>query len=187
MTCRSVLYSIVLVSVLALPFAAKAQDPVFKSSYAGALVITPINTNILFAPQQDFQPLVSGSIEYSLPRTGHIGLAIGGGYYPYFDRDEILGQFGIRRFFRETSPVGAYWEMVMQGGAAILNGDYAHADPLFGLGLRLGSLRASRFGDLAFEYGGGPTVVLIGGETQLRMSFFFGLGWLLGHDMTIVR
>ena len=29
-------------------------------------------------------------------------------------------------------------------------------------------------GDLAFEYGGGPTVILIGGQTQLRAEFFAG-------------
>ena len=167
--------------------AVHAQPSTFRTSYSGVLIVTPINTDVLFAPRQDFQPVLSGSIEYSFPKTGRLGFELSGGYYPYFDHAEVTTQFGIRRFFSARAPVGGYWEMLAMGGVSqgpLLTGN---AVPLFGVGVRLGSMRTTRFGDLAFEYGGGPTLVLTGGETQLRATFFFGLGWMLGHEVSIER
>ncbi len=164
---------------------ATGQPASFHASYSGALIVTPINTDILFAPHQDFQPVLSGSIEYSFPRSDRLGYEFSAGYYPYGDRSEAIAQFGLRRFFHSRAPIGSYWEMVTQGGVVQGPNLTGAAEPLFGLGLRLGSMRTTRFGDFAFEYGGGPTLVLTGGETQLRANFFFGLGWMLGHEVAI--
>ncbi|MFI5201266.1 MAG: hypothetical protein ACHQNE_02640 [Candidatus Kapaibacterium sp.] len=170
--------------LLAFALQARAQDATFRTTYSGAIVVTPINTNILFLPNQDFEPLLSGSIEYSFLKTDKLGYELAGGYYPYPDRAEITAQFGIRRFFKATAPIGAYWEMTMMGGVS-QSPSAEFADPLFGLGLRLGSLRTTRFGDLGFEYGGGPTVMLYRGQTQVRAEFFFGIGFLLGKEILI--
>ncbi|MDP4198901.1 MAG: hypothetical protein Q8922_10835 [Bacteroidota bacterium] len=166
---------------------AQAQTARFRSSYSGALIITPINTNIFFTPFQDFEPVLSGSIEYSFPRSDRLGYEFSAGYYPYWDHSEALMQFGIRRFFHSQAPAGGYWEWITQGGVSQGPNLTGNAEPLFGLGVRLGSVRTTRFGDFAFEYGGGPTLVLTGGETQLRANFFFGLGWMLGHEVNIER
>jgi hypothetical protein len=171
--------------VLFLPFSLRAQDANFRTTYSGALIVTPINTNFQFTPDQDLQPVLSGSIEYSFPKTDKLGFEISGGVYPYGYRSEATLQFGIRRFFAHAAPAGGYWEMMTIGGLSGKNLSELHADALFGLGLRLGSIRTTRFGDFAFEYGGGPTIVQVGGQTQLRAEFFFGLGWMLGKDVVI--
>jgi hypothetical protein len=178
-------YVLVLVALLAVPLLAKAQDANFRTVYSGALIATPINTNLLFTPHQEFQPLLSGSIEYSFLKTDKLGLEFSAGIYPYGDRVEETVQFGIRRFFAKAAPVGGYWEMMMVGGLSGKDLNDNHSDLLFGLGLRLGSIRTTRFGDFAFEYGGGPTIVQTQGQTQLRAEFFFGFGFLLGHDIMI--
>jgi hypothetical protein len=178
-----------IILLMAIPaVASRAQHAEFHTTYTGAIIATPINTSILFTPHQDFQPVLSGSIEYSFPKTGRLGFELSGGYYPYGDRSEATVQFGIRRFFAaatpdRAAPVGAYWEMLMMGGVS--GAELSTADPLLGLGLRFGSLRTSRFGDLAYEYGAGPTVVLLSGQTQVRATFFFGLGLMLGHNQII--
>jgi hypothetical protein len=160
----------------------------FRNTYAGALILTPINTNLVLAPMQDLQPIVSGSIEWSFPKTEKLGFAIGGGFYPYGDMTEILGRFAIRKFFASAiAPVGGYWEMTAIGGASYINDEITRSEPLFGLALRLGSLRTTRFGDFGFEYGGGPAVILTRGQTQVRAEFFFGIGYLLGHSQVIER
>ena len=176
---------LIVIAFLFLPFLVHAQGANFRTVYSGALILTPINTNLLFAPNQRFDPVLSGSVEYSFPKTDKLGLEFSAGIYPYGDRAEELLQFGIRRFFAREAPVGGYWEMLIIGGATQNPQLTNTAEPLFGLGLHLGSIRTTRFGDLAFEYGGGPAVVLSQGETQLRAEFFFGLGWMLGHDIVI--
>ncbi|HEY3874357.1 MAG TPA: hypothetical protein VGM92_02690 [Candidatus Kapabacteria bacterium] len=163
----------------------RAQDPQFVTSYTGAIFVTPVNTNIVFIPNPGFEPLVSGSIEYSIPKTDRLGYEISGGMYPYFDRNEMVAQFGIRRFFKATAPAGGYWEMTVIGGMSQESATPDFQDALFGLGLRLGSIRTTRFGNLAFEYGGGPTVLIYNGQTQLRAEFFFGIGLMLGKQVTI--
>src|ERR1700733_9776359 len=177
-----------IILIAAISSTARAQSADFHTTYTGAIMITPINTNAIFLPRQDFQPVLSGSMEYSFPKTGRLGFELSGGYYPYGDRTEATIQFGIRRFFAaptpdRAAPVGAYWEMLMMGGGS--GADLSTADPLLGLGLRFGSLRSSRFGGFAFEYGAGPTVVLLDGQTQLRATFFFGIGFMVGHEEII--
>ncbi len=162
-----------------------AQDAKFRTSYSGALFVTPINTPVRFVPNPDFEPVLSTSIEYLFPKARSLGYELSGGSYPDGDREETNVQFGIRRFFKPTAPIGAYWEMVMMGGVSQIVGSSEQADPLIGFGLRLGSVRTTRFGDLAFEYGGGPTVVQMHGQTQLRAEFFFGIGLLLGKEIMI--
>ncbi len=163
----------------------RAQDATFRTTYSGAFFVTPINTNVQLAPHPDFEPLVSGSIEYAIPKTDALGYELSGGYYPYLDRSEITAQFGIRKFFKPTDPVGAYWEMLMMGGVSQIANSQEQPDPLWGIGLRLGSVRTTRFGDLAFEYGGGPTIIQMRGQTQVRAEFYFGIGLLLGKEIWI--
>ena len=173
------------VAALCIPSILLAQDATFRTSYSGALFVTPINTAIRFVPNPDFEPLLSASLEYSFPKTASLGYELSGGFYPSFDRAEMTGQFGVRRFFKPTAPLGAYWEIVMIGGVSQMISSTDQPDPLVGLGLRFGSVRITRFGDLAFEYGGGPSVVHILGQTQLRAEFFFGMGFLLGKQIEI--
>ena len=185
---RQIRQVLAIIVLIAISHAARAQHADFHTTYTGAIIATPINTNVLFLPHQYFQPVLSGSIEYSFAKTGRLGFEFSGGYYPYGDRTEATIQFGIRRFFAaptpdRAAPVGAYWEMLMTGGVS--GAQLSTADPLLGLGLRFGSLRTSRFGNFAFEYGAGPTVVLLSGQTQLRATFFFGLGFMLGHEEII--
>jgi hypothetical protein len=170
-----------------LPLSLRAQDANFRTTYSGALIVTPVNTNFQFTPDQDLQPILSGSIEYSFHKTDRLGFEFSGGFYPYGDRMEEVLHFGIRRFFAHAAPIGGYWEMMTVGGVTQNPEMTNTAEPLFGIGLRLGSLRTTLFGDFAFEYGGGPTLVLTGGQTQLRAEFFFGLGWMLGKDIVIER
>lgn len=163
----------------------RAQDATFRTTYSSAIFVTPINTAIRFVPNPDFEPLVSASLEYSFPKTSSLGYELSGGFYPSFDREEMIAQFGIRRFFKPTAPIGAYWEIAMMGGVSQLISSTNQPDPLVGIGLRFGSVRTTRFGDFSFEYGGGPLVVHILGQTQLRAEFFFGIGFLLGKEIEI--
>ncbi|HWF44995.1 MAG TPA: hypothetical protein VG537_10170 [Candidatus Kapabacteria bacterium] len=170
---------------IAFPVLAYAQNADWRSTYSSAFFVTPVNTNVMFLPSPDFQPVLSGSIEYSFRKTDRLGFELSGGWYPYFNRDEIIGRFGIRRFSaKSVAPVGSYWEMAAIGGTSFTQGK-EYPDPLIGIGLRLGNIRATRFGDLSFEYGGGPSIILTNGQAQLRAEFFFGLGFLLGHEVII--
>ena len=185
MNSRHLVRLIVSVGIAMLPNLVRAQGADFRTTYSGAFFITSVNTNVLFLPTQDFQPVLSGSIEYSFPKTSRLGFEFSGGFYPYSDRDEIISRFGIRTFSaKSAAPIGAYWEIAAIGGTSEMHGN-DYPDPLFGIGLQFGSIRTTRFGDLSFEYGGGPSIVLTRGETQVRAEFFFGLGFLLGHDVLI--
>ena len=176
---------LVLLGAIGFPGFVRGQGADFCTTYTSAFFITPVNTNAMFLPNPDFQPVLSGSVEYSFRKTDRLGFELSGGFYPYSNRDEIIGRFGIRKFSaKSTAPLGAYWEMTAIGGTSQIHGA-EYPDPLFGIGLELGNIRATRFGDLSFTYGGGPSIILTGGQAQVRAEFFFGLGFLLGHDIMI--
>ena len=186
---------LVFVSVLILVSAARhvsAQSlrDGFITRYSSALIVTPINTAVDIAPQSNFDLVFSASAEYSVRKTDHLAYVFAVGYYPYFNRTEGLVSFSLRTFFKKSeAPIGAFFDWSAIAGVeddrATLDHPTPDTQPLFGLGLRLGSLRASRFTSLGFEYGAGTSVVLIGGQPRFRAQLFFGLGFLLGKEVLV--
>jgi hypothetical protein len=184
------LYLIVLVSAIGfVPRLSRAQANTldgFQTKYSSAFVVTPINTMFDIVPNGNVDLVFSASAEFSFRKSAHLGYAIAGGYYPYIDRQEALVSFSLRQFSASSeAPTGGYFDwMAIGGGEKDRNSD-RELQPMFGLGIKLGSLRATRFSDFGIEYGASTAVVLIGGQPQFRAAVFFGLGFLLGKEVLV--
>jgi len=162
----------------------------FQTRYSSAIVVTPINTSFDIVPNGMVDLIFSLSAEYSIRRSEHLGYVIAGGYYPYLHRTEGLVSFSLRTFTANSeAPAGTFFDWSVIGGAATerptSTAPYPEMQPMFGLGVRVGGLRNSRFSWFAFEYGAGTSVVLIGGQPNFRAQLFFGLGFLLGKEVLV--
>ena len=162
----------------------------FQTRYASGLIVTPINTAIDIVPNGMVDLVFSASAEYSIRRAERLAYVFAAGYYPYLHRTEGILTFSLRTFFKNSeAPVGTFldWNVItgVENDRPTAAAPNPETQPLFGFGLRLGSLRDSRFTSFAFEYGAGTSVVLLGGQPQFRAQLFFGIGFLFGKEVLV--
>lgn len=155
-----------------------------QTHYTEALLFTPINMTIGFLPQGRVNPGVSASAEYTIRVGPANGISIGAGFHPTPEGHESLGQVSWRTYSGDKSPVGSFWEAGLIGGTARMEATGVMT-PVIGVTARIGSLRESRFGWMSFGYGLGPSVMLAHGKLHFRLTMNFGLGLLLGKEVTI--
>lgn len=162
----------------------------FRSRYSSSIVVTPINTAFDIVPNGMVDLIFSLSAEYSIRRTEHLAYVLAGGYYPYVHRTESLLAFSLRTFTAQSeAPTGTFfdWSVIagLENDRATTQAPNPETLPMFGLGVRVGGLRNSRFNWFAFEYGAGTSLVLVSGQPQFRAQLFFGLGFLLGKEVLV--
>lgn len=185
MSFRSILFSVFVCLVFHSTSFAQTKEG-FQTNYSSAAIFTPINASYEFTPLNTLDLVFSWSGEFSWRKSDRLALAFLGGYYPYTNYQEGFLEFAIRRFNDNArAPVGGYWQFGILGGMTELRAPDQKPEPMIGTELRFGSLRASRFGEFAFEYSGGTSVYLAGGRAQVRASFNFGLGLLLGKEVLV--
>jgi hypothetical protein len=192
MKIRRIILSIVLLLLFAASSRLSAQTQMegFRSTYTSAITVTPINTAFDIVPNGMVDLVFSLSAEYSLRRSDHLAYAIYGGYYPYLHRTEGTVAFALRTFTAASlAPTGTFFDWSVIAGVENDRPTDVAPNPetlsMFGLGVRVGGLRNSRFNWFAFEYGAGTSVVFIGGRPQFRAQLFFGLGFLLGREVLV--
>lgn len=169
---------------------AQPLDGGFRSRYSSAVIFTPINTAFDIVPNGRVDLLFSLSAESSFRSSEHLAYVLAGGYYPYDHRTESLLTFSLRAFSAQSeAPTGTFFDGgVIAGFERDRVTEQAPAPetlPMFGVGLRVGGLRNSRFNWFAFEYGAGTSLVFVGGQPQFRAQLFFGLGFLLGREVLV--
>lgn len=154
------------------------------TTYTDAIVATPIIMTVGFLPMGVLDPHVSGSGEYVLRLGSQSALALGAGYTPTLTGHETVGTIGWRSFSSETAPLGSFYEFAVHAGGARVE-SHPTLQPVYGISARIGNLRESRFSGLAFTYGVGPQLLMVGKELHAKINLNFGLGMLLGKEVTI--
>jgi hypothetical protein len=175
----SVLFTIFLTST-----ALAQEERTMTTSYTDALLFTPINLTVGVLPKAVVNPGISASAEYTVRVGASNGLGLAGGFHPTADGHESIGQVTWRTYSGDRSPIGSFWEAGLIGGVSRLDGS-GELGPIIGVTARIGSIREARFSGVGFGYGLGPAVLLSNKKLHFKLTMNFGLGMLLGKEVTI--
>jgi hypothetical protein len=181
MPLRSILSVLVLLLVTSSVHAQEERR--MTTSYSDALLFTPINLTVGVLPKAVVNPGVSASAEYTIRVGSTNGLGLSGGFHPTPDGHESVGQVAWRTYSGDRSPVGSFWEAGVIGGVSRLDLT-GELTPIIGVTARIGSIREARFSGVGFGYGLGPSILLSNKKLHFKLTMNFGLGMLLGKQVT---
>jgi hypothetical protein len=174
--------TVLLLILVSSPALAQQEQRQMTTTYSDALLFTPINLTVGILPKSVVNPGVSASAEYTI-RVGSVnGLGLSGGFHPTPDGHESIGQVTWRTYHDDRSPVGAFWEAGIIGGASREDATGV-LSPIIGITARIGSIREARFSGVGFGYGLGPAILLSNKKLHFKITMNFGLGMLLGKEV----